>query len=260
MITSTANPKVKWVRALQADSRQRRQEGVFVIEGVRLAEEALAAGWEAQLVLFTADLSERGRLALDGFARRAAPLEQVSPQVLRAASDTQSPQGLLVVFAQRDLPLPEPLDLVFIPDQVRDPGNLGTMLRTAAAAGVQAVLCPPDTVDAFAPKVLRAGMGAHFRLPLYSLDWDDISSHLASLKVYLAEMNEGLPYTRADFRSPLALIIGGEAQGASTSARRLAHTTVHIPMPGGSESLNAAVAAGILLFEIVRQRLVPPSA
>lgn len=257
MITSSANPKIKWVRALQADSRQRRQEGLFVIEGVRLAEEALAAGWQARLLLFTPDLADRGRLVLDGFAARGAPLEQVSAQVLRAASDTQTPQGLLAVLSQRDLPLPRPLDLVFIPDQVRDPGNLGTMLRTAAAAGVQAVLCPPETADAFAPKVLRAGMGAHFRLPVHSLDWDSIAHHLPPLNVYLAAMNEGLPYTRADFRSSLALIIGGEAQGASPQARRLARTAVHIPMPGGGESLNAAVAAGILLFEIARQRHAP---
>jgi TrmH family RNA methyltransferase len=254
MITSTANPKVKWVRLLQAQGHERRAAGVFIVEGVRLAEEALAAGWEAQLVLFTQDLTERGRLVLDGFAARGAPLEQVSPEVLRAASDTETPQGLLAVLSQRLLPLPEALDFVFIPDRVRDPGNLGTMLRTAAAAGVQAVFCPPETVDAFAPKVLRAGMGAHFRLPIHNLDWDALARRLAPLQVFLAAMEEGPAYNQVDFRIPLALIVGGEAEGAGLQARRLAHASVNIPMPGGGESLNAAVAAGILLFEVVRQR------
>ena len=259
MITSTANPKIKWVRALQAQGRERRSAGAFVVEGVRLVEEAFVAGWEAQLVLYTQDLTERGRSVLDGFAGRGSPLEQVSPEVLRAASDTETPQGLLAVLSQQTLPLPELLQFVFIPDQVRDPGNLGTMLRTAAAAGVQAVFCPPDTADAFAPKVLRAGMGAHFRLPVHSLDWEGIARLLTSLHVLLAAMDEGMPYTQADFRLPLALIVGGEAQGAGPQARRLAHASVHIPMPGGGESLNAAVAAGVLLFEAVRQRMQPPA-
>lgn len=254
MITSTANPKIKWVRALQTSSRERRAAGAFVVEGVRLVEEALAAGWEAQLLLYTAELSERGRRVVEGFAARGAPLEQATPQALRAASDTETPQGVLAVLSHRELPMPEALNFVFIPDRVRDPGNLGTMLRTTAAAGVQAVFCPLETVDAFAPKVLRAGMGAHFRLPILALDWDAIAPRLAALQVFLAAMDEGLTYTQADFRRPLALIVGSEAEGASAYARRLANACVHIPMPGGSESLNAAVAAGILLFEVVRQR------
>jgi RNA methyltransferase, TrmH family len=254
MITSTANPKIKWVRSLQAHSRERRQAGVFVVEGVRLVEEALVAGWEAQLVLYTDDLSDRGRLVLDGFAARGAPLEQVSADVLRAASDTDTPQGLLTVLSQRLLPLPEAPDLVFIPDQVRDPGNLGTMLRTAAAAGVQAVFCPPETADAFSPKVLRAGMGAHFCLPIQNLEWGAIETHLTPLQVFLAVVDEGLAYTQANFRPPLALIVGSEAEGAGPQARRLTSACVHIPMPGGGESLNAAIAAGILLFEVARQR------
>jgi TrmH family RNA methyltransferase len=191
---------------------------------------------------------------LDGFAARGAPLEQVSADVLRAASDTDTPQGLLAVLSQRLLPLPEAPDLVFIPDQVRDPGNLGTMLRTAAAAGVQAVFCPPETADAFSPKVLRAGMGAHFCLPIHNLEWGAIETHLTPLQVFLAGVDEGLAYTQANFRPPLALIVGSEAEGAGPQARRLASACVHIPMPGGGESLNAAIAAGILLFEVARQR------
>jgi TrmH family RNA methyltransferase len=146
------------------------------------------------------------------------------------------------------------LDFVFIPDAVRDPGNLGTMLRTAAAAGVQAVFVPPETVDPLSPKVVRGGMGAHFRLPIHLVRWERIVSHLKTMKVYLAAAGEGMTYTKADFSSPLALIVGGEAEGASIHAQSLATAHVQIPMPGEVESLNAAVAAGVLLFEAARQR------
>ena len=138
-------------------------------------------------------------------------------------------------------------------DFIRDPGNLGTLLRTAAAAGVQAVFLPPETTDAFAPKVVRAGMGAHFRLPILSLSWDEIRSRTKSMKIYLAEMEGATSCWKADFRSPLALIVGGEAEEPVN--RRVNWQTSRFIFPcGGSELLNAAVAGAILMFEIVRQR------
>lgn len=256
MITSSQNSKIQWVRSLQSKSRQRREEQVFVVEGVRLVEEALQSGWQARLVLHDPELSERGRQAVEAFARQGAPVEQVSEQVMRAASDTGTPQGLLAVIALQELPPPARLDFAFIPDGVRDPGNLGTMLRTARAAGVQAVYLTPGSVDAFSPKVVRAAMGAHFRLPLLARDWAEIQADAQrhSWKIYLAAAGEGLAYTEANFRQPLALITGSEAQGAGSSARSLAHQPVHIPMPGGAESLNAAIASAVLMFEAVRQR------
>ena len=259
MITSIHNAKIQQVRSLQARSRSRREAQAFVIEGVRLAEEALQGNWPAQLVLFTEELSERGQSVVNGYAERGAPVEQVSPPVMRAASDTQNPQGILVVLPMRSLPLPENPGFIFIPDVVRDPGNLGTMLRTAAAAGVEGVLLPPGSVDPFSPKVVRAAMGAHFHLTIHSSGWEGIRATLknAALRVYLASVGAGLVYTQADFRSPLALIIGGEAEGAGPESQALADEQIHIPMPGRAESLNAAVAAAILLFEVVRQRETP---
>lgn len=256
MITSTHNPKIQWIRKLQAQSRARREEQLLVAEGVRLCEEALASGWPARTVIYTTDLSERGVALLDDFAAKGAALEQVSEQVMRSASDTQTPQGILAVLPQRSLPLPQTLELVFIPDSVRDPGNLGTMLRTAEAAGVSAVLLPPETVDVYAPKVVRAAMGAHFRLPIISLSWNEIKSRIqaAGLRLLVATAGMGTPYTQADLSSPLALVIGSEAEGAGQKAHLLADELVQIPMPGRTESLNAAIAAGILLFESVRQR------
>lgn len=254
MITSNQNAKIKWVRELQASSKERRAAGLFVAEGVRLVEEALAAGWTARLVLHSEILNPRGLAVVDGYRQRGAAIEAVSEGVMRAASDTETPQGILAVLEQKALPLPGRLDFVFIPDGIRDPGNLGAMLRTAAAAGVQAVFLPPGTVDPFAPKVLRAGMGAHFRLPVLSLAWPAIQAHLKGLPLYLAAAGAGSPYTQADWRAPAAILVGGEAAGAGEQAWEMAATPVHIPMPGGMESLNAAVAAAILLFEVVRQR------
>ena len=254
MITSVQNPKIQWVRKLQTQPRLRREEGLFVVEGVRLVEEALAAGWQASLVLFTEELSERGTQVVQGFARLGAQVEKVSPGVMAAASDTQTPQGLLAVVQTRLLPFPERLDFVLVVDGVRDPGNLGTILRVAAAAGAQAVLLPPGNVDGWAPKVLRAAMGAHFRLPLRSLDWDALNDLLYGLPVYLADAGSGLPYTQADLRAPLALMVGGEAAGAGQQGQKLASHRIHIPMPGEMESLNAAAAAAVLMFEVVRQR------
>jgi len=256
MITSVHNPKIKWVRTLQNDPSARREAGAFVVEGVRLSEEAIASGWQAQLVLYSPELGPRGRAAVEGFVALGVTVEAVTEQVLRAASDTQTPQGVLAVLDMRSLPLPDVPGFVFIPDGVRDPGNLGSMLRTAAAAGVDAALIPKGAVDAYAPKVVRAAMGAHFRLPVASLSWEEIDGLLgkAHLRVFLADSSSGEPYSHCDLRDPLALVMGGEAEGASETARRLATARLHIPMVGGVESLNVAAAAAVLLFEVARQR------
>lgn len=254
MITSAQNPKIKWIKELQASSRARRAEGLFVVEGVRLAEEAFSAGWPARQVLYSTELNARGLALVEAFAGRGAPAEPASESALRAAGDTETPQGLLVVLAQQALPLPPALDFAFVPDRMRDPGNLGTMLRTAAAAGAQAVFCPPETVDAFSPKVVRSGMGAHFRLPVFAAGWEEIAAHLSGLRKVAAAAGQGRPFYAVDFGAPCAILVGSEADGIGRQALALTDEFVEIPMPGGSESLNAAVAAGILMFEVVRQR------
>jgi RNA methyltransferase, TrmH family len=254
MITSAQNPKLKLARALLGRPKERREANAFTAEGVRLVEEAFAKGWPFRYVLYEEGLSERGNTLIKKLKTKNIECEPAAAALLQELSDTEASQGILAVLDLALLPIPEPLSFVLILDQVRDPGNLGTLLRSAAAAGVQAVFLPPETTDAFAPKVVRAGMGAHFRLPVHALDWVAIRSRTAGVNVFLAEMEEAVPCWQADFRPPLALIVGGEAEGASREARELAKAFVKIPMPGGSESLNAAVAGSILLFEVVRQR------
>ncbi len=198
MITSSQNPRLKWIRQLQDSNRERRQAGAFVIEGVRLVEEALKRGWPACLVLYSDEINERGRSVVQGFQQQGVETYEVASAVLRSASDTGTPQGLLAVLQAHTLPVPSTLDFVFIPDSVRDPGNLGTMLRTAAATGVQAVCIPPGTVDPYSPKVLRSAMGAHFCLPVIVQEWISLREMVQrhSLYCFLADSEATSVYTR----------------------------------------------------------------
>ena len=262
MITSTHNPQIQKVRALIGRAKERREAGAFVVEGVRLAEEAQKAGWPAKLVLFSEQLNVRGRQVAARLAENGAQIEEVARHVLDGLSDTENSQGILAVLRKPNAPspLPHPLDFAVIADRISDPGNLGSLLRTAAAAGAQAVILSPGCADVFSPKVLRAGMGAHFRVPTLELGWDEIRqlvrppSETTPLKVTLADIHASLPYWQADLRGPTAIMVSNEAEGASAEGKALADELVLIPMPGRSESLNAAIAAGILLFEVVRQR------
>jgi RNA methyltransferase, TrmH family len=256
MITSSQNPKLKLVRALTGRARERREENAFVVEGVRLVEEAVNAGWKFQYALYADGLSERGINLLNRLKANDIEVDEVAGDLLQKLSDTETPQGILAVLECAGLPIPDSPDFILVPDQIRDPGNLGTLLRTAAAAGVETALLPPETTDAFAPKVLRAGMGAHFRLPVHSLTWEEIKTLTNDMDVYIADM-DGASCWETDLRKPLALVIGGEAEGASDEAQRLANMKISIPMSSGVESLNAGVAGSVLMFEVVRQRRKP---
>jgi TrmH family RNA methyltransferase len=259
MITSSHNPCIQRLRALLAKRSEREEQKAFVVEGVRLIEEALRARWMPQSVLFTSELSERGKDLVKNFTERGLDVEEVPSSLMDSISDTEASQGLLAVLPMRTLEPPAALNFIVIADAMRDPGNLGTMIRSAAAAGAQAVFLAPGTADPFAPKVVRSAMGAHFRLPLIAMDWEQIvwqckAKACPPVQLLLSEASEGKPCWQMDLREPLALIIGGEADGASPEAIKAADQLITIPMPGKSESLNAAIAAGILLFEVVRQR------
>jgi TrmH family RNA methyltransferase len=255
VITSSQNPKIKLVRALMGRAKERREAGAFVVEGVRLVEEAETRDWRFRFALYDESLNARGSSLVEHLLAREIEVEEVSEPLMKSLSDTETPQGILAVLEFNQAPVPDSRDFVLIPDQIRDPGNLGTLLRTATAAGVQAAFLPPETADAFAPKVVRSGMGAHFRLPIQSMKWEKIRREIEGLEVYLADMN-GTSCWKTDLRGPLALIIGSEAEGASEEAQELATQKISIPMSGDIESLNAGVAGSVLMFEVVRQRSV----
>jgi TrmH family RNA methyltransferase len=186
---------------------------------------------------------------------RGAPVKVVSDAVMLTLSDTVTPSGILAVLPMSEPSIPHPLTWVLVVDRLRDPGNMGTILRSAVAAGIDLVITSKGTVDVYSPKVVRAGMGAHFRLELcLNQRWSDIGDVVKGLRVLVAEPRGGVPYWEINWGIPTALLIGGEARGARSEADELATGHVSIPMRAGTDSLNAAVAASVLLLEGARQR------
>jgi TrmH family RNA methyltransferase len=255
MITSLQNERVKLAYALQTQTKTRRKEGKVVFEGVRLVRDALERGIEPDFILYNPDA-----IAIESVlgATHESPLQprvfDVTPEIIRHVSSTEEPQGIVGVFPMVAPELPESPERVLILDNIRDPGNMGTILRTAAAAGVDVVLLSPGCVDAYNPKVLRGGMGAHLRVPVLEASWTRIGDYCRDLAVYLADMQGDVTYDAADWRKAWALIVSSEAHGESEEAQSLAQQRVYIPMARDTESLNAAVAAAIILFEAARQR------
>ena len=257
MITSPHNPRLKLIRSLAGRAKERRDAGLFLVEGVRLVEELIDADYRVEEIYFSEEASNKAIRLLPRLQEAGFTCEEVSGSVFRTISETEASQGILAVvrLPANDIELPLGEELVLIPDQIRDPGNLGTLLRSAAASGVQAVLIPPETTDAFAPKVVRSGMGAHFRLPIHSMSWEEIRKFIAGLQVFVADM-DGQSCWDTDLSKPIVLIVGNEAEGASESAQKLANGKISIPMSGETESLNAGVAGSVLMFEVMRQRAV----
>jgi len=256
VITSLDNPKVKWMRQL-LDVRGRRSEGCYLLEGMILLRDALDAGVMPRLVLFTSSVRASDRWGRELLTRLdAVPHDEVSPAIMRSLTDTVTPQGIVAA-----VPIPQPAlelpagGLAIVLDGLRDPGNVGSILRSAQAAGCVAVLATPDTVDFYSPKVVRAAMGAHFRLRLLpDLPWTTLERLLVGRTVYVADARAPTPYFAVDWTPPGALVIGSETEGTRPEAQRCATGRVSIPMPGRMDSLNAAIAASIIMFEAVRQR------
>jgi TrmH family RNA methyltransferase len=255
LITSTQNSKVKQIRQLQTQAKFRRAEHAFVVEGVRLCEEAVAANWGVRFCLHAPDLNPRGQAVLEELEARGIPVEAAATHVIKAISETKTPQGIILVLDADPLPLPVSPEFVLILDRINDPGNLGSLIRTAAAASVEAVLISIGSADIFSPKVVRSGMGAHFRVPMAVKPAAEIIATCQQwgVQLWASVMEQGVKYTNAALNKPAALIVGSEAQGVGEELIRTAEK-LHIPMPGGSESLNAAAAGAILIFEAVRQK------
>lgn len=248
MITSVQNDRVKLAVGLLSGSKSRRKAGKIALEGVRLIRDAVEAGYIPDFVLYDPDLVDVAALGVpDDLVLEA------SAEIIRHISATEQPQGVVGVFPMPTPTVPRSLKRVLILDALSDPGNMGTILRTAAAAGVDVVLLAPGCVDPYNDKALRGGMGAHFRIPLVAQSWDKIGATCEGLNISLAAMAGELAYDAADWTQGWGLIIGSEAHGVSEAASQLAHQHVTIPMAAETESLNAASAAAVILFEAARQ-------
>lgn len=260
-ISSPQNPRVKLVRQLQHQSKARRAERRLVLEGVRLLRDAVEAGAAPDFVLVAADVVGAGGPAAELIARLEAcgiPCLETASELMRDLAETETPQGVIGVLPWPELPIPDAPNLVVIADGWRDPGNLGTLVRTAAAAGVDLVVLTPGTVDPFNPKALRAGMGAHYRVPITAWHWERIADQFAALRFYLADAAGDTAYDRVDWRQPSAIVVGGEAHGFARAAERIPHVRLRIPMVSGVESLNAATAASILIYAARQHALRRP--
>ena len=259
MITSLSNDKVKYIRKLQTQRDLRHRDRRLVLEGVRLVEEVTRASLVPSLVLHTEDLTEdgRGKALIVTLRGMGAPTFQVTGEVMASCSDTMTPQGIIAVLPFPELSPPRPPSFLLVADRLRDPGNLGTLLRSALAAGVEQVLLAPGTVDFSNPKVVRSAMGAHLWLPIRHLEWDGVAETTTGCTTWLAAGGGRRTYTDVDWTTPSALIVGSEAHGAGDRAASLAQGRVSIPIQPAVDSLNAAVAASIILFEAVRQRGLP---
>jgi len=272
MITSASNQHIALLRALQTP-KGRAEHGAFLIEGPHPLEAALDARIIPRLIVYDPAHLERtsaGRRLLGRIEEARAAGTQVfdaAPAAIERASDTRTPQGVVASVAQSDL-APERLraqrrgrmrPILLVLDAISDPGNLGTILRSALAADVDEVLLAPGSADPYAPKVVRAGSGAHFHLPVRSgLTWRAIADLLggapAIQQTLLTEAEAHTPYDSLDLTQRTALIVGNEAHGASPEAARLATERISIPMWNKVESLNAAIATSVVLFEAARQR------
>ena len=256
LISSAQNKRIRYVRSLQTKARLRRGEGKFVLEGDRLIADALNCGGNAQLALYSPEHADYDLIArLQG---RECALLPVSDALLQRVSDTQQAPGVLAVFQIPRPPLPKAAERVLILDAIREPGNLGAILRTAAAAGVDLVILAPESVDPYNSKAARAAMGAHFRLPIVEASWKEISVYCRDLSVYVALPEAPTSYTDISWRESCALILGSEAHGVSERGKSLARRSISIPMSRSADSLNVASAAAVILFEAQRQRNEAP--
>jgi len=252
VIVSLQNDKVKLTKGLQSRARTRRKERKIVLEGTRLVRDAVERKHAPLFVLYEPENADSDLITL--LEARKAMLIPVNAEVMRYVSDTPQPQGVVGVFPLPRPPFPRKPSRVLILDNLRDPGNLGTILRTAGAAGVQVVILSPGCADPYNPKTLRSGMGAHFRVPVVESTWEEIAVYCEPLAVYLATGRGVAGYTQVDWKADWALIIGNEAHGAGSKAEEISTMRINIPMATKTESLNAAIATGVILFEAARQR------
>ena len=255
MITSTSNNRIKEILNLKKKAKARRESGLFIIEGIRMAEETPEDLLES-IYVSESFLKKEGHSPL----LEKHPYEIVSDKVFSQLSDTVTPQGILCVVRQPKYTFEDMIKgeapLLLVLENLQDPGNLGTIVRTGEGAGVSGILLTKDAVDMYNPKVVRSTMGAIYRVPfLYMEDIETILKQLQQKKIttYAAHLEKSESYDNYNYQTGTAFIIGNEGNGLSEKALQSAEKRLFIPMCGQVESLNAAVAASLLMYEAARQ-------
>ncbi|MCH5275087.1 MAG: RNA methyltransferase [Lachnospiraceae bacterium] len=265
MITSTSNSHIKQLVQWQSKARERRRDGVFVAEGLKMLEEApprlIREIYLTQELMVSLEngKTDRERTLLNKI--KAAGFETVADEVMKRAADTQTPQGVLTVLQQPSYEQEKILSaengLYLLLEDLQDPGNLGTILRSGEGAGITGVIMTKGTVDIFNPKTIRATMGSVFRVPfLYVESLSDILEEMRRRKIatYAAHLQGKDSYDAFSYSGSTAFLIGNEGNGLKEETAALADFCLRIPMEGRLESLNAAVSASLLVYEAYRQR------
>jgi TrmH family RNA methyltransferase len=259
VISSLSNPQIKNLSLLQKKAKARDEQGIFVVEGLKMFEEARDAGILMKAYASESFYQEKTQENQCYFAD--LDYDIITDSVFKEAADTLTPQGIMGTVKKPEYNLDSimkvPEACLLLLEDIRDPGNLGTMIRTAEGAGVTGVIVSDATVDIYNPKVIRSTMGSIYRMPIFQAE--DFYKTLEDIKkqgiVIFAAHLLGIPYdTEGSFRKRCAFLIGNEANGLSEKASAVADTLIKIPMAGKVESLNAAVAAAILMYEAARQR------
>ncbi len=265
MITSTSNNRVKRLVALKERAKLRREEGVFIVEGPKMFLEA-PTGWIKEVYVSETFLDKAKKDTDNTFiqALQNTGYEVFSDEVFKKASDTQTPQGILSILNMPHYDLNDYLEnkgktgqLFVLLEDLQDPGNLGTIIRAGEGAGVSGVIMTKNTADIFNPKVIRSTMGSIYRVPFFVVD--SLCEVVKILKgkdiaVYAAHLDDSVNYDEPDYTKPAAFLIGNESNGLRRETADLATRYIKIPMAGQVESLNAAVATTILMYEAARQR------
>ena len=258
-LTAVNNPQVKAAAELK-QKKYRLERGLFLAEGLRTVEEAVA--YKAVVSIFyTAIEDDRTRAVLEEAAAQQVKLTCVSDTVLKKIADTETPQGIIAVCKMQPVALDDLLasgKMLLVLDRVGDPGNVGTMLRTADAAGIGGVVLLKGSVDAYAPKTVRSSMGSLFHVPVLAGVGETAfieSAHNAGYELLVTCLDGADNLYKADLHGRLAFVMGNEANGVSAGLLEAADKRVFIPMAGRAESLNVAMAAGIVMFEALRRQL-----
>lgn len=260
MITSTSNSRVKRLANLIKKKKARDAEKVYIVEGIRMFKEVPEE--ELREVYVSESFYKKEKDVIEGVLQGSSVKpELVTDSVYAHISDTKSPQGILCVIDQKEYTLEKIIreddPHMIVLEHLQDPGNLGTIFRTAEAAGVTGIIMDKGCVDIYNPKTIRSTMGAIYRVPfVYVEDLHEIINTLKAqnIKVYAAHLKDSASYDEPDYTNGTAFLIGNEGNGLTKETADLADSYIKIPMAGQVESLNAAVAATVLMFEVSRQR------
>lgn len=258
VISSLSNPQVKEIILLQQKARARKTQGLFVAEGTRMVLETPENQLEA--VYCSQCFYEDSPMEIKGWLEARHSI-LVTERVFQEMSATKTPQGILAIVRQSTYKLSDILSdargLIIYLEDLQDPGNLGTIIRTGEGAGISGLILSKNSVDIYNPKVVRATMGSLYRVPfVYVEDFNQtlVQSAQAGITLFAAHLRGDAPYYEKNFKGPCGFLIGNEGNGLSDGAAKLAHSFLKIPMAGQLESLNASVAAAILMYEAKRQK------